>query len=221
MKRILLLIIALVLTTNIFSQKSSYSTKDQYYFDDFMDADVYLNQNKKTLMKLNYNVLLDEMHYLNNTKLTRVGNLNDIVIIKFEKQIFTVYNDEFYKLVYANKNKVYSKLVPNFNVLNKPETGAYGTSTENSSVGKMSAIEDKASFQQILTEAEKNGEVHIPVNEKYYVFKNNVLESLDRKAVYNLYPEYKSEIKSFIKKNKLSLRISNDIETLFEYCESL
>ncbi len=204
------------------TQNTKYSIRKQYYYKDYTKAEVFTKTNSRTEVKLNYNVLLDEMDYLENGRKLSIRNVEDIVLVRFKDQNFIVHNQGYYKLIYADKSKVYSKLVPKLSVLTKPPEGAYGTSNETSSVSKMSSIEQRKDYYRILL-AESSGspDIEIPVQERFYFLKEDKLLPLTKNTLYKAFEGKKATIKAFIKKNKISLRKSGDIEKLFTYCDSL
>ena len=204
-------------------QNNDFSTQQQYYFDDYQKAEIYTKEQQRTTqLKLNYNVLLDEMHYVKNDTKLRVGNIQDIEFIKFASDIFVIFKKEYYRLVYAGEmNKIYLQMDPDLSVLNKPSEGAYGTSNATSSAKRMSAIEERTYFLTILSEVSKDQEIKIPVNERLYIYHEDELVALTKRNIYKLYPNYKKEIKNYIKAEDISLRNEEQVQLLFEFCSKL
>jgi hypothetical protein len=220
-KKITILILSLLWSYLIIAQEKKYSSLKQYYFDSYQPAEVITKSNKKIKLKLNYNVLLDEMHFYVNGEKVRYEKVNDVLYIKFEDENFVPLNNEYYILVYAGKSIVYLKLAPNLSPLNRPSSGAYGTPTETSSVSKMSVIEERNFIRQRLIEVEQLVEIDISVYKRFFLLKEDKLLPLTKNTLYKAFEGKKATIKAFIKKNKISLRKSGDIEKLFTYCDSL
>ena len=81
-------------------------------------------------------------------------------------------------------------------------------------------------LRQLLSKRRKlqyinNGDFDLKEDHLFYISNKEGLNLIsNRKHFYNIYPGLQTEIKKYIKVNKLDISLENDLIKLFDYCEA-
>jgi hypothetical protein len=184
-----------------------------YRFPSFSDAQVKMKDGRSMAFKMNFNMLLCEMQFINDKGDTLViAKPEEIASIRLRSSLF--YFDKNYYEVVAASDSV--KLV----VLRK-------VSFEPVKLGPMGARVQSAGIDEYNAIATERGRVPLHLNEDIYAEKTttNFLVGADGEMVVankaawlKAFAVDKKNFDLFIKSNKINLNKLKDLETLFTYC---
>jgi hypothetical protein len=184
-----------------------------YRFKAFSDAEVTMKDGRTMVFKMNFNMLLCEMQFVNEKGDTLVvAKPEEIATIRLHNSLF--YFDKNYYEVVAASDSV--RLV----VLRK-------VSFEPVKIGPMGARVQSAGVSEYNAIATERGRVPLHLNEDIYaektttnflVGKNGEMVVANKAAWVKMFSPDKKSFDLFIKSNKINLNKLSDLETLFTYC---
>jgi len=195
------------------------STQFQFLFPEFTDGEVLFYGLPKSSGKLNYNMLIGEMQFVNNNEILALANFNNVAYVKIEnRKFFPFKNNEFVEELmltprcqlmvrYAGKVAPHSKKV------------AYGGSSSTSSVTSYSSIGSN-NRQHDISVVEN---VLVTVDYFYYLLGTNGKYTIVRnvKAFTKMFPEHKTKIETYVKEHKIRFNSKEELKSLLEYCTNL
>jgi len=198
------------------SQKAS--AQIQFLFPEFTNGDVYYNGYKGN-GKLNYNMLLGEMQFLENNQVLALANVKDVMVVNINNRKFYPFNDkEFTEELISTGN--YQLLVRRKgNAAQYSKKGAYGTTSSTSSIISYSSItSDGRQFDLNVIE-----EVLISLNCFYYLVGTNGKHVLIKniKTFTKQFPVYRTQIEEFVKDNRTRFDQEDDLKALLKFCSKL
>ncbi len=146
MKAFLLFLFALIYYTELFAQKNKVvtvragtnimdvlSTADVFYYPHFTSGKVFFKEGTGTDAKLNYNRLVDEMHFISTKGDTlALANENNIKYIAIGNDSF--YYDHGYLTLLASGNLLKLALKQIWIIADTRKVGAYNTTNNTASI---------------------------------------------------------------------------------------
>jgi hypothetical protein len=200
------------------SQSTDIAVSNFYYYPHFAKGMVYFKTGQTTEAKLNYNLALEEMHFLNkNGDTLALANEETLKVIVVGKDSF--YFDKGYlKIVATYDNfKLASKQKNAARALK--QRGAYGEDISGTAAVKINNFlsADRASVKLNSTEGSYgNFEVD------YFIMDaNSTFIPVSKKNILKYFPNHKSEIETYITTNSLNLEQELDIKKLLLYASLL
>ena len=189
----------------------------QYVFPDFTDGDVYFSGMPKSGGKLNYNMLVGEMQFLdNNGKILALANVKNVVFININDRKFYPFNETEFAEELASIGTCFLRVRYKGNIAQHSKKGAYGTSSSTSSITSYSSISDGSRMHDLTVEEK----VLITVNRLFYLVgldgKYQLITNI--KPFVKRFPEYKTLIENFVSENKTRFDNADDLKALLEYC---
>jgi len=194
------------------------STQMQYLFPEFTSGDVYYKgYNGKG--KLNYNMLLGEMQFLENDQVMALANVRDVVMMNIDNRLFYPFNDKEFTEELLSTGKYQLRVRRKGNVAQHSKKGAYGMDSSTSAITSYSSISSD-NRQYDLTVAEK---VLITMNYFYYLVGPNGKYILIRnaKTFTKQFSQYRAQIEEFVKEHKIRFDNEDDLKTLLKFCSNL
>lgn len=180
-----------------------------YITKDFVTASISpLNQ----IFKVRYNAVSDDMEVMQDEKVLILNKKNKDYIINI-----------------TSGNKTY-KILSYKDDSNKETTGYFVVLSENDKISLYKKEKKKffkaksASYAKSSYSSSEGSKPEFKdLKPKYYIFKDGKLEEmlLKKKALLALYPEKASEIKSFMKKNRIKLSEEEDLKKLISFLSTL
>lgn len=226
-----LIILFLMLNTlSLFSQENqeikvntNFSLKSQYYYDTFIPGKIYFKDGREAHGELNYNVVVEEFHYIENDILRTFSEMDirKISKIVINNKLFIVKNLKVYEVIYSDKIMLLLRRKAEKKDVNQ-NTGAYGTNSNTSTNQKITVLShaighelEKGALVNIKDEI-NNSEINLV--ESFNLLYNNKLYPTNKKSFIEIYPDKEDEIKSYIKKEKIKLKKPEDIIKLIVHC---
>jgi len=195
------------------------SSQFQYLFPEFTNGDVYFEGLPKGTGKLNYNMLLGEMQFLENGQVLALANVKDVMVVNIGNRKFYPFNGNEFTEELMSTGKVKLRVRRKGNVAQHSKKGAYGAPSSTSSITSFSSI-NSDSRQYNLTVAEnvlatlENFYYLVGTNNKYTFIKNI-------KTFTKQFPAHSAQIETFAKENNIRLNDEEDLKALLGFCSKL
>ena len=217
MKTTALIIISIFLFTKSFSQNANNIQIEKnlkYYYPEFYKGKIQFVNGKKADSKLNYDLLNEEMHFINSAGDTlALSNMGEIKEITIGDDLF-YYKNGFLKVVVEMSNiKLASKQKRSTEVIGMK--GAYGEKLDGSSVANYTNLMTK-DFAAIKLKTGNLGYGDLAID--YYISgpENNFILA-NRKNFYKLMPNKKDLLNEFFKKNEIDFSNQTDLIKFMAY----
>ena len=230
MKTLLLLSFALVYGTGLFAQKRTLvivkegrnimdvlSAAEVFYYPQFTYGKVFARDGTGKEAKLNYNRLVDEMHF--------IGLKGDTLALADEKNIKNVVigNDTFYydggyvRLLSAGK--LMKLVVKEIWVISETrQRGAYNSTNNSVSITSFTSYNQGGRLYDLTV----NADVVLKKTEHFYLGDNyDHFVLAGKKNLWPLFPKEQSRIEKYLKENKISFTDKDDLVNLVQFLEPL
>jgi hypothetical protein len=192
--------------------------KNMYRFPVFTDAEVFLQNGDTATGQFNYNISMDQMHYigLKNDTLY-VADPVSIKFIKIDSSRFYYFKDYYLQSLLISDNIVFA-FRQTFFIL-APSSGLRSMSVKS--------YADPGTFNYYTAEGKKHkltDDKNLPLASKehyYFGDKYGNFFPADKNFILDHYPNHQPEIRSYIKVNHLHFDNKADILKLLQYCGTL
>ena len=195
------------------------SSNVQYVFPEFLAGQVHFADGKRSANLLNYNVLLGEMHFIDNEDVLAFPDLTNVLVVVVNKRRFFPFNKtEFCEEVFATDD---TRLCVRRKgrAMEKSKTGAYGMETSASSVKSYNSIGSTGrQFNLGVT-----GKVKVSVENSYYFMNKGYkyVQIKNEKSIIKQFPGHNEKIETFVKEHKINFKDEDDLKELIAYCIDL
>jgi hypothetical protein len=203
-------------SVNMVAQTNQQQVLPQFIFDNFSTGTVKMKAGNKYTANLNYNMVEEEMIFEQKGNYMALSDIKNIDTVIVQKRVFVPVGEVFYEVICAGKVPFFIQHKARYSQVGTPT--AYGmTSPTNSSV-KVNSVRNANTFRSI--EVPEN--VTISPSDVNWVSKDGIMDKFSgEKNFLKLFPEKESELKSFIKENKINFKTREDLIKLGKYCNSL
>jgi len=194
------------------------SAQIQFLFPEFTDGDVYFKGNN-IKVKLNYNMLLGEMQFIEKNQVMALANAKDVLMIIIGNRKFYPFNNNEFVEELTSISKYQLMVKRSGNVIPHSKKGAYGMETSTSSITSISSI--GADNRQYNLDVQEK--VLITVKYYYYLLGTNGKYILIKnvKTFTKQFPSHRAQIEAFVKERKIKFDNEDDLKSLLEYCSNL
>lgn len=187
-------------------------TKGEHYlFPGFRKAAVYLHSGKIQEMDLNYNLLTEEMVFVQGGQFLAISNPETIDSIRMENRKFVPEKGIFYE-------QLGDKPIPLFK-RHKNKLLATGKSTGfgTSQTTAVDNISDIVSTGKVY-ELELQGEFTLMPESSFWILKNNeFLRFSSTREISKIFPEKAAAIKQYLKSEKVDFTDQGDVKRLLDF----
>ncbi len=199
----------------------------QFLYPEKTKGTVYYSDGSIPEYEMNYNFLLDEMHYL-----TRRGRVHALQVRpRFDKIVINdkifVYDVEegYLEKLHTGNTSLYMKREVNVSTL-PVKRGAYGTTDHTSSIAQTTIHQPGAEFhvREVRLANPRGQELDITLRyNEYFIFEKNGEKTRinNRRQASRKYSDHRSEIRTFTRQNNIDFDDKEDMLKLAEYIESL
>ena len=198
------------------------STQMQYIFPEFTDGQVFFFKASAGTGKLNYNMLIGEMQFLDNDKEVMALEAKNISAVNINNRSFFPYkgNEFAEELLSTGKYKLLVRRKGN--VAPFAKKGAYGTSSSTSSITSITSYSSVNTGGQNYDLSVAN-DVLITVRYFYYLLGENgkYTQIMNTKTFTKLFPALRTQIETFVKEQKIRFDKEDDLKKLFAFCSGL
>ncbi|PSR56692.1 hypothetical protein AHMF7605_25945 [Adhaeribacter arboris] len=192
----------------------------KYQYPAFNAGTITYNNGTQAAGKLNYNFLLDEIHFISPQNDTL--SLSDEYLIK----MVVIAPDTFYYQAKIGYLRVIDYFKPinlavkqSIQVLRNGKQAGYDQNSAVSAIRQYSYYTD-ANGQ--LKKLEPKGNLLLVKENSYFIIdKNRLVHPVSKATLLNAFPLYKNEITAYIKTNKINVNHEKALLQLLHYCRSL
>lgn len=191
--------------------------KEIFHYPQFTRGTVFFKGGITAAAKMNYNQVLDEMHFLDPKGDTlAVTNEKTITYIVIDKDSF-YYDQGYFRLIAGNlTGKLAIKRVWKFT--DRKRAGAYNTTSSVSAISSRNSYFDGRRFHQITV----NEDVLLSKEEQYFFGdKNNNFLLATKKGLLKLFPKEHSSIERYLKENQIDFNNRSDLEKVVRFLGGL
>lgn len=193
---------------------------ERYRFEHFRQGEVHFQNGTQANARLNYNLLLEEVQFIDIT-----GDTMSLADEHLIKQIRlggnTFYYDEksgFVEVI-ADYTPVKLTIHQKFTTVNAEKMGAYGQSSAVSSIKNYNSIATTNGQRQNLT---LKGDVVLAIESTFYlVDQNNRIYKANKSAFRKIFPEQKQAIQEYVKQEAIDFNDEEDLKKLLQYSSEL
>lgn len=189
----------------------------QYIFPEFRHGRVFLKDKKVIDCQLNYNFLLDEVHFIDvNGKKMALANLHDILYVSIDNRIFISTSDGYFEVVEPGGISLVYKWI--CNIIEKGKEGALGITSDAPSIYQMNQISFDARNWKL--DVDKEAVVSVEVI-PYLKVKSKCIPVKGAKDFFKAFPGKSSGIKLYMNQSPVDFKREEDLRRLTRYCNSL
>lgn len=224
MRSVLVIIVFLPLISlgqEKFSVNDNFTDKSQYFFDKFHKGKVYYEDGKVVEARLNYNVVLEEIHFLQNLKIKKFEDRRKIKKVKIGNYLFYRGDGKIFQTAYGKSDLMLLKRREADLSVIQENKGAYGMRSSTSATSRYTSIiqSNEISAVSYTVNFEEKSTKEVPVEAKFYLKYGEGFDYANKRRFYRYFRDHKKEIKSFIKENDLKLDDKKeDYIKLINYC---
>jgi len=191
------------------------SNNMQYLFPEFTDGQVFMKKSFVSTGKLNYNMLIGEMQFLENDDVMALDT-RDIDVVNINDRLFFPYkgNEFSEELLSTDVSKL--RVRRKGNLAPYAKKGAYGTTSSTSSITSYSNVEGGGQMYKLSVA----DDVIVSVRNFYYLVGENekYVQITNAKTFTKQFPELRSQIEAFVKENRIRFDDADDLKKLLAYC---
>ena len=216
MKRTLAIILLIILVIQVKAQTKPDGSAPQFLFPEFSTGKVRLKNGNFQALELNYNTVSEKIVYKKDDKIYDVVNTEIIDTVFIKESKFVPVGQVFYVVLLVAPVSLYiqyhGKLIP-------PGTVAgYGGTSQVSSTTNLTSVNLSMGYYNLKLPDDYTVKVHLI----FWINKGNNRFSYEtEKQFLKLFPDKVTEIKEFIKKQKIKFDKPADQVRLFEYLNEL
>ena len=230
LKILLCCLIGVSLTAPVISQKKTFVTvhagnnimdvlpmKDVFYYPGFTLGKVFLKDGNSTVTQLNYNRLVDEIHFIDGKGDTlAVDNEKNIKYVIAASDTF-FYDEGFLRIILPGKN-VKLAMRDVWVISETRQRGAYNSTNTGVSMLAFKSVEQGGRLYDLTV----NEDVILKKTEKLYFgddFNHFVLAN--KTNLISLFPKDEQRIATFLKENKINFNKRADVEKTTRFVQAI
>ena len=201
---------------NIYEQVSK---NKQYLLPDFSNGVVYFNDSQQAAGKLNYNVLIGEMHFISpNNEILALDNVPNVRMITIGERTFYHYKDkEFVEtILVTDKMELQARRKSNLSAMGKK--GAYGGYSSTSSIRTYSGLAGNSQIHDLSVSESMS---LIPNDTYFLVLNGKRILIKNQQTFVKQFPNLKDKIEAFVKENDTHFDNEDNMIALVNYCSTL
>jgi len=187
----------------------------RYMYPQFVQGQVVLNNNQASSAMINYNMLLDEIEFLQGNDTLIIGRKRDLKYVIVESDTF-VYMSGYTKLIYDQKLKIYCR--DRFYLKEILKKGAMGTVNRSAVIESIRDIEQQTIVYNLVTTDDM---VYRREVTYFIATPRGTLEPFKRNNILMLFRSHRAEINRFIKANKINFEKQEDVIKLAGFLSTL
>ena len=209
-------IIISVMPAVLYGQVNSSGEMPQYLYPEFSKSDVLMKGGRINTAQMNYNIVTEKMVFISNDNYYDMTNPEQADTVFINGSKFVPVGKSFYEVLVSQPIALFFQHKGNLMSAGKPV--GYGGTSQTASANYISSIE--LSGRQTNLPLPKDYIVNpapvywIRIGDKWSDFTNE-------KQFLSLFPGKSSQIKSFIKENRIKIEKPDNLVRLVRYCSTL
>jgi hypothetical protein len=215
-KRVLPLLGAILcFITGVSAQPDTLKHPEQFLFPRFSKGRIAMKAGKEIEVLLNYNVISEKIVFVDKGKILGIGNPGSVDTVYLNGRKLVPVGKVYYELLSAFPVTLFAQYKGT--VQQPPKMDPYGRASESASTTSINKVNVGWEFY-LLTDQE----LVIKKETVYWISINNALQSFrDANQFLKIFPDFKNEIKSYIKQNKTKFVNTDEVLKLTIYCKGL
>lgn len=197
-------------------EQVSTAQKHFYRYPEFIMGRVYFKSGDSSRARMNYNLILGAIQYLDLKDTLAIANDSYVKFIVIEKDTFLI-NDQLYLEVLNNYK--FGKLLVNqrLKFLDEHKVGAYGIASPTQTIESKESLKAESIHQLLI-----NSDVHLSKEKQYYLLNtSNKIVPVAKRSILQLFSKDKKAVEDFIKENNTDFKNEQDLQNLFTYLATL
>jgi len=200
---------------------ANYAQNAQFFFNSFQKGTVIFEDNNKTNALLNYNVLSNDMYYIDNNKYYSLSpdEVKMIMICNFR---FFFEKGKIMELIYDKEIKIFIERTANLEEF-FDQKGAYGATSPNT-VGTKLLDFDIANMPEdrsYLVNLRDKGDKEIIIDKHYKIIYGSKVLPATKNSFLKIYKDKKEKLKIYFDENQFDFHKKEDLIKIANYCLSL
>jgi len=211
----LALLIFTCFTSGLKAQTETITHPEQFLLHDFTKGKILMKGGTGYDMILNYNLVFEKVVIVQANKICDLSNSGSVDTIYLLNRKFIPAGPVFYELL--NEKPITLFVQHRSKVTLPPRMDSYGKIPETGATDakKILLIGEKANITS-------DQELIFNKDDVYWMQVDNSMQSFrDAPGFYKLFPDKKSELKQYIKQNKIKFENPEDVEKLMIYFDGL
>jgi hypothetical protein len=189
----------------------------QYIFPDFQNGSVILKNHPEIKCRLNYNFLLDEILFIDETGGKKaIANTQDVLQVYIADRLFVPASKGYFEVIERGEVSLVYKWT--CNISDKGKEGALGITTDAPSVVQMNRMSFDA--REWKLDVDKEAVIAVEVV-PYLKIRSKYIPVKGIKDFLKAFSGKKSEVKEYIDKNPVDFKKEADLRRLTRNCNSL
>ncbi len=198
----------------------------QYLMDAFEQGIIYFSKKGPAKGNINYNVLMDAIQYYDeNDKLLTVPADEPIDSVKLGGHLLVPFQKGYVEILCTGNGP----LLLHRSIIYKLEKlvrGAYGSVERTSAVDQVSSLLGQGALGrdfEITNPSRQEMELLLRYQQKYYlpIGKDQQIELSSRRNVARAFPQHRSKVNSFIRKNNIDFDSAESLKHLASFLHAL
>ena len=192
-----------------------FTIAERYLYPEFKTGIILFKTNTYTERKFNYNYLIGEIEFLENSDTLSLKNREDIKSIIVEQDTF-FYDRRYILQIKSNYPKIGLNEFIEFKEIQKKDS--YGIVSSGGSTFTLNSIAADGNYYKLKA----NHDLIFERTRLYYISTfGNTFVPYTKKNVFKLFSRHREKVKSFLKNNKIKFDSGDDLLRLAEYLGTL
>jgi hypothetical protein len=207
--------IILCFISGLSAQSDTLKHPEQFLFSEFSRGRVSMKTGINLDLLLNYNIISEKMVFVQNGEILGLGNPGSVdTVYILDKKLVPV-GKAFFVVLTENPMSVFIQYKGSFQ--QPPKMDSYGRASEASSVTSVNSLKVGKEFYTLTDQ-----EIVIKREIVYWIRLNSMMQSFrDANQLIKIFPDYKSDIRLYIKQNKTKFSNTDEVLKLAIYCKGL
>jgi hypothetical protein len=187
--------------------------QERYQYPQFIDGQIIFKSGNISTAKLNYNILLGEIVFIQSHDTLAISRKKDVRNIVIARDTF-FYDNGYLQLIHSGNIRVGLKhYVKIKDVLKK---GAFGTTARGVSIDSYNSIASSGNLYDLVP----NEDLELQKMKEYFISTpTSGFVQFRKKFVLQLFPEKSDAIKEYLKSNKIDFDSEKDLLRFADYLQ--
>lgn len=181
-----------------------FSFSDKFLYPDFIPGKVVLKSGRSNEVKLNYDMLLDEIEFVQSGDTLAISRKKDLKYVASQDTFY--YDNGYIKIIYSGKVRVGMKQC--WRIKDILKIGAFGTRVRGGTAESVSSLQANGLTYGLIP----NEDMEIQKSIDYYLCSpSGDFIPFIKKNTLQLFPAKSNEIKAYLKSNKVNFNSQKDL----------
>jgi len=206
----------------------------RFLFEGFRESQVFLKNSATTNALMNYNLLSDEMMFIDKKGDTLVlSNISDVAAVLIDKHLFKYVSKNFLEVIASDVDTEIELLAKRVITRDAPvKYGAYGIASPTSAIdnnttlarasgGSVNLVTQSAQTSIANQSASVNREFRFQRKDIYYLTQGKKNRVADKRGFLKTFSKHSNAIERYVEKSAIDFKNEQDILRLYKYCVEL